>query len=225
MRADLIGFAAAIAAAFAFTRLFSNDDSGFERLPTDLEPYQYDPVLSVMEIPEVEIAPQGGEYLRAFLYAIQRAEHKASDVETGRAYGIAFGGFEFTDFSDHPTITGEWLGRPLDAAMCRAAGLRAGCKSTAAGAYQIIRPTWDEVRAAGRWGAALPDFSPASQDEAARRVLMLCGALEPLDAGNLDLATARAAKRWASLPGATSGQPTRSANDFFAFFNQALTRG
>ena len=215
----LLGIAAAIAAVVAFGR--GNSQSANS---TDLPPLDYAPINSTIDIPTIEILGATSN-LSAFLYAIRRSEHRQADVDSGDCYGIAFGGFRFTDYSDHPTATGEWMGRPLDAAMCRAAGQRVGCKSTAAGAYQITRPTWDEVRSLGAWGPRIEDFSPASQDEAARRILMKLGALPLIDGGDIAGAASLAASRWASLPGAGVGQPMRSAAEFVAFFNQGLTQG
>lgn len=174
---------------------------------------------------------EGGEVqtsnpVGAFLYMIRSAEHRASDVASGADYGTFFGGGRFMNFADHPVITGELRGVPLKPEWCRAAGFPSGrCVSTAAGAYQFTRPTWEQFRARGAWGPRLPDFSPASQDEAARRILGTLGVPAMLARGDLQGAILAAAPRWASLPGSTSGQPQKSMAFAIAKFNEGATKG
>lgn len=164
--------------------------------------------------------------IAAFLYMIRSAEHRASDVRSGADYGTFFGGGRFTNFADHPVNTGELKGVPLKPEWCRAAGYPSGrCVSTAAGAYQFTRPTWNELRAAGRWGPRLPDFSPRNQDEAAVRLLGRLGVPSLLARGDLEAAILAAAPRWASLPGSTSGQPQKSMAFAIAKFNEGATQG
>lgn len=161
--------------------------------------------------------------LLAFLYAIRCAEHSARDVESGGDYFTFYGGSRFQGTADHPVITKEKVGVRLPDNFCRAAGFGPGCVSTAAGAYQFNVPTWNEVRA---WnGPRLPDFSPASQDEAARRLLQKIGALPLIYAGDWTGAVARAATRWASLPGSTAAQGGRSMSFVLASIDTALKSG
>jgi muramidase (phage lysozyme) len=94
--------------------------------------------------------------------------------------------------------------------------------STAAGAYQIIKPTWERVRQAKWWGPYLPDFSPASQDDAARRLLIERGALSHVRAGEFDTALVLAAPEWASLPGSKANQKPKSYATVYGFYSQAL---
>ena len=162
--------------------------------------------------------------LAALLYAIRSAEHIFPDsVANDAAYNIFYGGSKFSDMSDHPVLTGEKIGVKLDPAMCRAAGYRSGvCVSTGAGAYQINVPTWREFRKAGPWGDYLGDFSPGSQDEAARRILIRIGALELLNRGDFIGAVKLASKRWASLPWSTAQQHPRTVEFVIARFNEAV---
>jgi muramidase (phage lysozyme) len=99
----------------------------------------------------------------------------------------------------------EWAGEKLPDAMCRSAGLSPGCVSTAAGRYQLIRPTWIEAKRA----LGLTDFSPASQDAAAVYLIRKRGALSAVERGQVANAIALCRKEWASLPGADYGQPER----------------
>ncbi len=155
----------------------------------------------------------------AFLYMIRCSEHVfPRDIVDDMCYWIFFGGSYFEDQSDHPVITGEKRGVPLSAATCRAAGFASGnCVSTAAGAYQIIVPTWRNIRAQS---PALPDFSPASQDEAAIRLLRQCGAYPFIVAGDIATAIRKASKLWASLPGSTAQQNPKSEAFALARYNE-----
>lgn len=141
---------------------------------------------------------------RALLQAIKQAEGTANQADP---YRVCFG-YRHTvrSLADHPAITGEWFGEKLPDAQCKAAGYGPGCVSTAAGAYQFIKPTWVRLKAALR----LPDFGPASQDAAALELLRESGALAHIRAGNLGAALNAARKTWASLPGAGYDQPERS---------------
>jgi muramidase (phage lysozyme) len=126
-------------------------------------------------------AVTGTSNLDAFLAMIRKSECGTSG---STAYTMLVGGRQFADLTRHPHVYVKEF------------------NSTAAGAYQINWPTWQEIQAA----LHLPDFSPASQDEAARWLLQKCGALPLIDAGDFAGAVAKAAPRWASLPGAGYGQ-------------------
>lgn len=89
--------------------------------------------------------------------------------------------------------------------------------SSAAGAYQFLRATWDEL--AARYG--FPDFSPACQDEAAVALIVRAGALEDVKAGRIREAIARCSRTWASLPGSPYGQPTAKLERLLAAYTQA----
>jgi len=111
-------------------------------------------------------------------------------------------GFRITDFSDHPGNLG-WKGVRLGDSTCIAAGFSPGCVSTAAGAYQFIKPTWNGL--VSRYG--FPDFTNGSQDAAAFALLQEIGAVELVQAGDIEGALRLASKQWASMPYSTSGQP------------------
>jgi lysozyme len=158
--------------------------------------------------------------VRAFLYLLRNTEHTRSDAATGRAYSTFYGGAQFKNLADHPVLTGEMRGVQLPAKMCVAAGFADGiCVSTAAGAYQFIVPTWNNMRGIS---PRLPDFSPASQDVAAVRLLRKIGALEPLQMGNLDAALRKASSQWASLPYSTAQQNPKSLQTAVSLFAEGL---
>ncbi len=121
----------------------------------------------------------------AFLAMIRASESHGD-------YFILYGGSHFSDMSKHPDIKIPFFNPATGKEDY----------STAAGAYQINYPTWLVIQAA----AFLPDFSPASQDEAAVWLLKLRGALPDIMAGNFDAALQIASKTWASLPYSTAGQ-------------------
>ena len=144
----------------------------------------------------------------AFLYMIRACEHVyPRDVVNDAAYGIFYGGARFYDFTDHPVITGELRPVKLSDAVCAASGLGPGCVSSAAGAYQFIRPTWTQLR--DRY--SLPDFSPASQDAAAAALLDELRVTDLLRDGDITGAVALASRTWASLPGSKAQQGPKSA--------------
>lgn len=144
--------------------------------------------------------------LRAFLDAIAWAEGTENAGGYRALYGSRPGALStFGDFSDHPALLG-WPGVTLTDAQCAGAGYGPGCVSTAAGRYQINRPTWRRLKVR----LALPDFSPASQDDAAVELLSEKGALADILAGRFGQAVAKVATVWASLPGAGyAGQGSR----------------
>ena len=143
---------------------------------------------------------QADANVAAFLTLIRTTE---GTERLANPYAAVYGYvFEITDFSDHPANLG-WKGERLPDQYCLAAGLSPGCVSTAAGAYQFIRRTWNGLRArASAW-----DFSPESQDRAAMALLDQIGALPSIQRGDFQRAIQVASSKWASLPYSRSGQP------------------
>lgn len=132
-------------------------------------------------------------------------------TESGGDYTVLYGGGHFADYSRHPDVRVPFY----DPKKAGPAGVPNNF-STAAGAYQINWPTWNtEIQPA----LSLPDFSPASQDQAALFLLKKTGAYNALADGDVQGAIQAAAKRWASLPGSSSGQhqvAMQSALDVFS---------
>lgn len=156
----------------------------------------------------------------AFLAMLRHAE--GTDLRPD-PYSVLYGYVSHpVDFRDHPAARetyGErrWRGVPLPEHYCRAAGFRAGCVSTAAGAYQFLITPWREAKNALK----LPDFSPQSQDRAVLWRLERLGALAHIDAGRIDRAIDAARRNWASLPGAGWGQPERKLESLVDFYADA----
>ncbi|MDP9908236.1 muramidase (phage lysozyme) [Variovorax boronicumulans] len=124
----------------------------------------------------------------------------------GADYNTSFGGGTFDDFSHHPNIQKQF--KQTDGKTN---------SSGAAGRYQFLKKTWDDV--SGSLG--LKDFSPASQDAAAVELLRRSGSLSDVMSGNFTTAVGKDNKTWASLPGSPYAQKTRSP-DFVA---RALSGG
>lgn len=128
--------------------------------------------------------------VKAFLMAIRTGEGTTGP----NGYRTHFGGSLFSSYADHP----------------RKVITAGGYSSSAAGAYQFLTRTWDEVKAK----LNLPDFSPASQDAAAVELIRRRGALEDVVAGRFATALHKCAPEWASLPTKAGksyyGQPVKS---------------
>jgi len=171
--------------------------------------------------PEVRAMNDPQANLSAFLYMIRSTEHVyPRDVTNDAAYSIFYGGTKFQSFRDHPVITGEKKGVPLPDAMCAAAGLKPGCVSTAAGAYQLIKPTWVRLRDK----LNLPDFSPLSQDRAAVGLLEEIGAVDLIYSGDIEGAIHKASRIWASLPGSTAQQNPKALSYALNRFDDGLAQ-
>ena len=158
---------------------------------------------------------------RAFLDLIEFSEGTGRNPHTGEEldpYRTCYGySHVIASFVEHPAITGEWHGVQLPDEMCRKAKLPPGCKSTAAGRYQLIKPTWIGCRNRLR----LRDFEPESQDRAALYLIANRGALEDVHAGRIKTAIVKCSAEWASLPGNWADQPQRHEQDLIAAFQLA----
>jgi lysozyme len=148
----------------------------------------------------------------AFLQALRYGEGTSGP----NGYNTLMGGALFNGYATHPALAG-WRGTPLSDSMCAGAGFGPGCVSTAAGAYQINKPTWNRI--AGKLG--LPDFSPASQDAAAWELIREKGADADILAGRIAVAVSKVRKIWASLPGAGYGQHEVALSAFNSVYMQA----
>jgi lysozyme len=145
---------------------------------------------TLQDITDMASAPNQLEEqnVSAFLWTVRVSE--GTDSIDG--YSMLVGGGHFDSFADHPRVLVELP--------------NLGIKSSAAGAYQILRRTWDGLR--DKLG--LVDFSPASQDAAAVELIRQRGALADVRAGRFADAIDKCKKEWASLPGAGYGQRENS---------------
>lgn len=149
------------------------------------------------KIQEVQPTSIAQKNLRAFLIMIQYAEGTFGK----NGYKKLFGGGTFSDLSRHPNT----------------AVRKSGITSTAAGAYQILSKTWNEVQKK----LTLPDFSPLSQDKAAIELIKRRKALDDVYAGRFFQALEKCRKEWASLPGAGYNQPERSTTSLVSVYKIA----
>ena len=98
----------------------------------------------------------------------------------------------FTDYSTHPFAAGR-PGKIFN---------KAGQRSTASGRYQNLVRDWEHYRAQ----LQLPDFSPASQDRWAIKLIKERKAVSDIENGKIESAIKKICNIWASLPGAGYGQ-------------------
>lgn len=140
--------------------------------------------------------------LRAFLDMIAFAEGTAGP----EGYRTMFGGTLMDSMQDHPrkffsfkNSRGETL------------------KTSAAGRYQFLSRTWDELKAKLK----LQDFGPASQDAGAIELIRQRGALNDVKAGRVVQAIAKVRTIWASLPGAGYAQPEKTLSNLVAAYKNA----
>lgn len=136
----------------------------------------------------------GNKNAQMYLRMLQQAEgtYKGAD---GNPYATAFGGGQLPDLRQHPRTLHSFT--QTDGKSN---------KTSAAGAYQFLSSTWDDV--SGKLG--LQDFSPQSQDLAALELMRRNGSLPDVLAGNFDQAVKKDGKTWASLPSSPYAQPKRS---------------
>lgn len=114
----------------------------------------------------------------------------------GANYNTLFGGGTFNDYSRHPN-------RAITAGRYT---------STAAGRYQILKGTWDEL--------GLPDFSPANQDIAALMLINRRGVLDNVVSGDFEgaLTSGGLGKEWASLPYSPYGQTLKTPAQVMSYY-------
>ena len=144
---------------------------------------------------------------RALLNTIRFAEGTWTNGR-GDGYRMLYGGGQFKDLARHPEFV-----------------VTSGYSSAAAGAYQFLPATWNE--AARRLN--LPDFQPASQDQAALYLMEKRGALARFDRQGLSHdVVALLAQEWASLPtlhgGSYYGQPVKGVDELRRFYSENLAR-
>jgi lysozyme len=150
-------------------------------------------------------APTGNieeDNIAAFLWMIRCCEGTSGP----NGYKTQYTGKLFTSFDDHPREVICAFSSRLGKQLC----------SSAAGAYQYMPKTWDQVKRQ----AGLSDFSPKSQDLGCIQILKNRGALEYVKKGEWSKAIERTKSIWASLPGDVYGQGGKSAQQALAYYKQ-----
>lgn len=139
----------------------------------------------------------------AFLQMIIHAEGTDVDPTGASPYAVCYGySHVIQNFADHPAITGEWPG----ISIANLGSQYAHSISTAAGAFQLTRPTWKECKAV----LNLKTFNREAQEDAALWLIKEKHALELVNRGALKEAIEACSEIWASLPGSVAGQPVRA---------------
>jgi len=110
--------------------------------------------------------------MRAMLDTIAKFEGTSGQA----GYRIIFGGSTFTSFADHP----------------RRLITSGGISSDAAGRYQFLSTTWDEL--------GLSDFGPENQDKGGVLLIERRGVTAEVEAGDIEAALVELSYEWASLP-------------------------
>ncbi len=212
--AEIIALGAALGfVAWTLTRMAARDpETGEEDNAADIVDYGNQVIDYGSEYIEQVDDMTAQTNLAAFLQAIRYGEGTAG----ADGYNLLCGGGRFADYAAHPAIAG-WGGWRMPLAMAQAAGFPNGAVSTAAGAFQINRPTYKRVAAKlGRY-----DFTPQTQDEIAVELIREKGALVDVMAGRAEVAADKMRKIWASLPGGASGQRHVAMNTFLNKYQNA----
>ena len=129
--------------------------------------------------------------VQAFLKAIRLGEGTLD----AKGYNRIVGGQLFSDMSKHPQVK-VWIPRYK-------------VWSSAAGAYQIIYPTWVGLVKYYKFD----NFEPETQDLAAIALIKGRRALDDVAIGDFYKAIYKCSKEWASLPGSKAGQRIENIND------------
>lgn len=154
---------------------------------------------------ETNAAHLANANVAAFLKAIAEAEGGGYDFKYGALKGRRNDPWRFSDTSTHP-------GPGIDG------------KTTAAGMYQITRPTWEHH--GGKLG--LDDFSPRTQDLIAVEILRSLGVIDQVKAGEIAAVMPKVARTWAALPkgpGQGNHYPHQRHVSFERFLSSYLEAG
>lgn len=131
----------------------------------------------------------------------------AAEGTSQHGYNTAFGGGKFDDLSDHPRVK-----RPFTQTDGKQN------LSSAAGRYQFIQPTWDDLQS--KFG--FQDFGPQSQDAAATYLIERAGALDDVINGDYKTAVSKLGGVWASLPSSKYPQPKKDAGAMEQIINAVV---
>jgi muramidase (phage lysozyme) len=156
--------------------------------------------------------------LRAFLMAIRAAEGTLGHLGYRALFGFnpKRGGPIFDSYATHPRILRSFTDH--DGKVHQ---------SSAAGAYQILAPTFDDLvmRYKDEWTRLTRlsggGFTPEVQDWMATQLIRQVHALDDVEAGRIGPAVEKCGTIWASLPSARYKQPMRSWHFVLAAYTDA----
>lgn len=134
-----------------------------------------------------------------------------------KGYKTLVGGGVFDDFSKHPSkkISIRYFDRNKKEYTM--------IYSTAAGAYQFLTRTWNEIVIKFGKKYKINDFSPKNQDKACLVLIKhYCKALQQIQNGNVQETAKKCRNIWASLPNASYGQRTESMQNFIKYYDKHL---
>ena len=143
---------------------------------------------------------------RAFLDMLARSEG-TEGIGSNHGYDVIVGStvsrpILLEDYKDHPRVSVQ---------------LNATLKSDAAGRYQFMSATWDDLVKRFQ----IPDFTSTSQDFGALKLVGQVGALGLINAGRIEEAIHKCRTIWASLPGAGYGQHENSLAQLLQIYQAA----
>lgn len=140
-----------------------------------------------------------------FLDLIAFSEGTSAVKGSDDGYNVLYGRDLFEGYADHPR---KLITLPIG-------GKRV--TSSAAGRYQFLARTWDEVvKHYGFKGR----FTPEAQDLAAVKKLTERGALKLIEAGDIEAAIFKCSNEWASFPGNNYGQNPHRLEKLLEWFNR-----
>ncbi|MGK9234795.1 glycoside hydrolase family 104 protein [Inquilinus limosus] len=139
-------------------------------------------------MPRLSLPELCSSNVAAFLDMLAYSEGTSTIAGSDDGYNVLVGGTLFDSYAEHPRV---FVKLP-----------RYKITSSAAGRYQFLARTWDELAARLR----LRDFAPEAQDRAAVELIRGRRALDLVRTGRIAEAIDRCRTIWASLPGAGYGQ-------------------
>jgi muramidase (phage lysozyme) len=142
--------------------------------------------------------------MSAFLATIRWAETGTSAKESYTK--LVFNGTFNNNFATHPRIK-----------QCAPINGRNVC-STAAGAYQMLDISWNDLAP----DLGLKDFSPSSQDRMAIEYIRRNKAIRDVEAGNFEVAACKVGKIWGSFPCNNYNQNAKRLDKLQGYYNQQL---
>jgi muramidase (phage lysozyme) len=142
----------------------------------------------------------------AFLDMLARSEG-TEGIGSNHGYDVIVGStvarpILLEDYKDHPRVLVQ---------------INDKLKSDAAGRYQFISSTWDDLVRRFQ----IPDFTSTSQDFGALKLIGQVGALGLVQVGRIEEAIHKCRKIWASLPGAGYGQHENSLAKLLQIYQTA----